>query len=57
MREDATIKAFAKQVPFSEVNTLSPLLLDNEEEAEAASPKSEEAVEPAPEPETEPEKQ
>lgn len=32
MREDATMKAFARQVPFSEVNTLSSLLLDSEEE-------------------------
>ncbi|OGG73214.1 hypothetical protein A3A38_02360 [Candidatus Kaiserbacteria bacterium RIFCSPLOWO2_01_FULL_53_17] len=35
MREDATMKAFAKKVPFSEVNTLSPLLLSLEEETEA----------------------
>ncbi|OGG59468.1 hypothetical protein A2765_01920 [Candidatus Kaiserbacteria bacterium RIFCSPHIGHO2_01_FULL_56_24] len=34
MREDATIKAFARQIPFSEVNTLSPLLLSAEEEPE-----------------------
>jgi len=38
MREDATIKAFARQVPFSEVNTLSPLLLDTEEEEVKAAP-------------------
>lgn len=38
MREDATIKAFARQIPFSEVSTLSPLLLDTEEEAEAPTP-------------------
>ncbi len=30
MREDAILKAFAKRVPFSEVNTLSPLLLGDE---------------------------
>lgn len=45
MREDATLKAFAKQVPFSEVNTLSSLLLDTEEEPET-SPKKD-AVPPA----------
>jgi type IV pilus assembly protein PilB len=28
MREDAIIKSFAKQIPFSEVNTLSSVLLD-----------------------------
>jgi type IV pilus assembly protein PilB len=33
MREDATIKAFGRQIPFSEVNTLSPLLTAEEEEA------------------------
>ncbi|MBL8158110.1 type II/IV secretion system protein [bacterium] len=38
MREDATMKAFAKQVPFSEVNTLSSLLLDTEEEPEEKKP-------------------
>jgi type IV pilus assembly protein PilB len=38
MREDATMKAFARQVPFSEVNTLSPLLLDTEEEEVKAVP-------------------
>ncbi len=32
MREDAIIKAFAGRVPFSEVNTLSPLLLGDETE-------------------------
>lgn len=31
MREDAILKAFAKKVPFSEVNTLSPLLLGEED--------------------------
>ena len=35
MREDATMKAFAKKTPFSEVNTLSPLLLSLEDEVEA----------------------
>ena len=38
MREDATMKAFARQVPFSEVNTLSPLMLDLEEEVETKEP-------------------
>lgn len=33
MREDAMIKALDKKVPFSEVNTLRPLMLANEEEA------------------------
>lgn len=45
MREDATLKAFAKQVPFSEVNTLSSLLLDNEEEVEKVEKKDEAASE------------
>ena len=31
MREDAMLKSFAKQVPFSEVETLSALLIDAEE--------------------------
>ncbi|MDP3965740.1 MAG: GspE/PulE family protein [bacterium] len=34
MREDAMIKAFDKKIPFSEVNTLSSLLLAGDEDAE-----------------------
>lgn len=45
MREDATIKAFAKKIPFSEVNTLSSLLLDTEEEAAEAPAESKTAPE------------
>lgn len=52
MREDATMKAFARQVPFSEVNTLSPLLLDTEEEAPPVKPLEPEVA--ADEPEGEP---
>ena len=32
MQEDAMMKAFQKQIPFSEVNTLSTLLLSGDEE-------------------------
>ena len=43
MQEDAMMKAFAKLVPFSEVNTLSSMLLSGEEEVkEAALKESEE---------------
>ena len=35
MQEDAMLKAFGKQVPFSEVNTLSTLMLAGDEEPEA----------------------
>ncbi len=38
MREDAIIKAFNKQVPYSEVNNLSGLLLSADEEAQSAAP-------------------
>ncbi|HWP61090.1 MAG TPA: ATPase, T2SS/T4P/T4SS family, partial [Candidatus Paceibacterota bacterium] len=38
MREDAILKAFDKQIPFSEVNTLSSLLLAGDEEALAPTP-------------------
>lgn len=31
MQEDAMLKAFAKKIPFSEVNTLSPLILSAED--------------------------
>ena len=43
MREDALIKAFDKTIPFSEVNTLSSLLLAGDEElsAESKVPKAE----------------
>ena len=45
MREDAILKAFAKKVPFSEVNTLSPLLLgDDEEQKPVATPIESEVV-------------
>lgn len=36
MREDAILKAFSKQVPFSEVNTLSSLLSGERDEEESA---------------------
>jgi len=39
MREDAMIKAFDKLIPFSEVNTLSSLLLAGDEETEPVPPK------------------
>ncbi len=45
MREDAIMKAFAKQIPFSEVNTLSPLLLTLDEEEEKATKSAAEAAE------------
>src|SRR3990167_5079329 len=35
MREDAIVKAFNKQIPFSEVSTLSSLLMAGDDEAEA----------------------
>jgi type IV pilus assembly protein PilB len=35
MQEDAMMKAFAKQIPYSEVSTLSSVLVAGEEEAEA----------------------
>ncbi len=38
MREDAMIKAFDKRIPFSEVNSLSTLLIAGDEEGSAASP-------------------
>lgn len=53
MREDATIKAFAGKVPFEEVNTLSPLLLETEEEEEAKPEKAEEVNEEDKEADTE----
>ena len=34
MREDAAVKAFNKQIPFSEINSLSTLLLEGDEESE-----------------------
>ncbi|MEK7133029.1 MAG: GspE/PulE family protein [Patescibacteria group bacterium] len=37
MREDAIVKAFNKQIPFSEINSLSTLLLAEEEGLEAES--------------------
>lgn len=45
MREDAIIKAFAKQVPFSEVSTLSSVLLDEETLAPAPAAEKTEATE------------
>ena len=36
MREDAVLKAYNKEIPFSEVNTLSTLLLADDEVSEAA---------------------
>jgi type IV pilus assembly protein PilB len=50
MREDATLKAFAKQIPFSEVNGLSSLLLAGDEEVEptpAPAPAAPATAEPA----------
>ena len=34
MREDAIIKAFDKKIPFSEVNNISTILLEDEEPLE-----------------------
>jgi type IV pilus assembly protein PilB len=45
MREDAIMKAFARQIPFSEVNTLSPLMLAAEEEPPETVPAAEAAGE------------
>ena len=45
MREDAIIKAFDKRTPFSEVNTLSSLMLAGDDILEApAKPTPEEAL-------------
>jgi type IV pilus assembly protein PilB len=41
MREDAIMKAFDKLIPFSEVNTLSSLLLSGDEEVESVPDKEE----------------
>ncbi|MDO8522365.1 MAG: GspE/PulE family protein [bacterium] len=41
MREDAMMKAFNKLIPFSEVNTLSSLLLAGDEEVKPVLPKGE----------------
>jgi type II secretory ATPase GspE/PulE/Tfp pilus assembly ATPase PilB-like protein len=38
MREDATMKAFDKKIPFSEINNLSTILLGDEDMADAATP-------------------
>ena len=38
MREDAIVKAFDKKIPFSEVSTLSSMMLDPDEEAAAVLP-------------------
>ncbi len=46
MREDAMLKSFAKKVPYSEVETLSGLLL-TEDEPIAPSPAAPEPVEPS----------
>jgi type IV pilus assembly protein PilB len=51
MREDAIRKAFAKQVPFTEVNTLSNVLLDEGVVVPAAPPVAAE-IEPETEPDT-----
>jgi len=40
MREDAIIKAFTRQVPYSEVNTLSSVLLDEKADLPIAEPVS-----------------
>ncbi|HWO07311.1 MAG TPA: GspE/PulE family protein [Candidatus Paceibacterota bacterium] len=50
MREDAIMKAFAKQIPFSEVNTLASVLSEDEDE-EKETPQEP----PTPAPEAEPE--
>jgi hypothetical protein len=47
MQEDAMLKAFAKQIPFSEVNELSSILVADDEEAKthpSASPQTPEDV-------------
>ena len=41
MREDAMVKAFNKSIPYSEVNTLSSLLLSGDEEAATPATKKE----------------
>ncbi|RJR14064.1 type II/IV secretion system protein [Candidatus Parcubacteria bacterium] len=48
MQEDAMVKAFDKKVPFSEINTLSRLLLGDEDEPEKSEPASAEMSEEAP---------
>jgi type IV pilus assembly protein PilB len=53
MREDAVRKAFAKQIPFGEINTLSNVLM---EEDPAPTPAVTPEVPPEAEPEVEPEK-
>jgi type II secretory ATPase GspE/PulE/Tfp pilus assembly ATPase PilB-like protein len=40
MQEDAMLKAFGKVIPYSEVNTLSSIVLAGDEEAEANQPES-----------------
>ena len=54
MREDAIIKAFDKKIPFSEVNSLSSILLAEEDEDVAAAPAAPGTLEegPAEEPKT-----
>jgi type IV pilus assembly protein PilB len=49
MREDAIMKAFSKKIPFSEVNNLSTVLLEEEQPIGDQTP---EATPPAPEEET-----
>jgi type IV pilus assembly protein PilB len=50
MREDAILKAFDKKIPFSEVNTLSTLMLAGDEDLEAANtPKAEPSAKNTPE--------
>ncbi|HTR18700.1 MAG TPA: GspE/PulE family protein [Candidatus Paceibacterota bacterium] len=52
MREDAIMKAFAKKIPFSEVNNLSTIMLSEDEDLSALGPKTKE---PEKEAATEPE--
>ncbi len=51
MREDAIVKAFDKKIPFSEVSTLSSMMLENDEDETAIAapaPAAEEREAPAP---------
>jgi hypothetical protein len=47
MREDAIVKAFDKKIPFSEVSTLSSMMLSVEEENAVPAAPPAETVTPA----------
>ncbi|HUO50140.1 MAG TPA: GspE/PulE family protein [Candidatus Paceibacterota bacterium] len=49
MREDAILKAFDKKIPFSEINNLSSVLLDDEESTVAPAPEDLQVGEATPE--------